>query len=147
MGLPARWYIDTALHMQIVCQIFKFKSFFLRFSSCVCVFVAFRRSCVVVTRKGHVQTDKQTFIHLRKYITYVRHERECLYTCIPMWEVYVCYPRVGNRTMCEWKEWGRQKRERERGKCHVCFCYEDLSLFAIKSIIAIENTANKLLNY
>lgn len=93
MDPPARWYIDTALHMQIVCQIFKFKSFFLRFSSCVCVcvcsgksllFVAFRRSCVVVTRKGHVQTEKQTFIHLRKYITYVRHERECLYTCISM---------------------------------------------------------------
>lgn len=41
----------------------------------------------------------------------------------------------------------RQAKERERGKCHVCFCYEDLSLFAIKSIIAIENTANKLLNY
>lgn len=94
MGSPARWYIDTALHMQIVCQIFKFKSFFLRFSSCVCVCVcAVGRVCCSSLFEGHVlllkerdtykQTNKRSYI----YVNTLRMLDMSANACI---RVYLC---------------------------------------------------------
>lgn len=90
MGPPAP--ASTLIH-PCICKVFAKFSNFNRSSCaslrvCVCsgkrlLFAAVRRSCFVVTRNAHVGTDKHT-LHLRKYVTYVRHERECSYTCISM---------------------------------------------------------------